>query len=90
LQPSHGIPLRGEDIATAKNAAFSVLVTAELFRSFGARSTSRTFVEVGLFTNLRLFLIVVVNFSLQVQIHHMPMFESILGTEPITMQDCVA
>lgn len=79
----------GGDIQNARNAAFSVLVTAELLRSFGARSTSRTFLEVGPFTNLRLFLIVVVSFSLQVLIHHVPMLESIFGTEPITLRDCV-
>lgn len=34
--------------------AFSVLVFAELFRAFAARSTTRLFWEVGAFTNIRL------------------------------------
>jgi Ca2+-transporting ATPase len=80
----------GDDIQSARNAAFSVLVTAELLRSFGARSASRTLFEVGLLTNLRLFLVVAVSFSLQVLIHHVPVLESIFGTEPITLGDCVA
>ena len=80
----------GDTIHSARNAAFSVLVTAELLRSFGARSASRTIFEVGLFTNLRLLLIVAVSFSLQVLIHHVPVLESIFGTEPITLGDCVA
>ena len=80
----------GGHVQTARNAAFSVLVTAELLRSFGARSMSRTFVQVGLVSNLRLFLIVAISVFLQVLIHHVPVLESIFGTEPITMQDCIA
>jgi P-type Ca2+ transporter type 2C len=80
----------GGNVQTARNAAFSVLVTAELLRSFGARSTTRTVLEVGLFSNLRLVLIVAISVFLQVLIHHVPVLESIFGTEPITVQDCVA
>jgi Ca2+-transporting ATPase len=41
-------------LAEARDAAFSVLVTAELLRAFGARSEVKTIWQVGLFSNLRL------------------------------------
>jgi Ca2+-transporting ATPase len=74
----------------ARNAAFSVLVIAELFRSFGARSETRTVWEVGLFSNLRLFVIVLASFGLQLVIHHSPVFEELFGTQPISLLQCVA
>ena len=74
----------------ARNAAFSVLVIAELFRSFGARSDTRTVWEVGLVSNMRLFAIVMASFALQLVIHHTPVFERLFGTEPISMLQCLA
>ncbi|MGE0022639.1 MAG: cation-translocating P-type ATPase [Hyphomicrobium sp.] len=78
------------DLANARNAAFSVLVIAELLRSFGARSETRSIWEVGLFSNVRLFLIVAVSFALQLVIHHSPLLERIFETEPISVAQCAA
>jgi Ca2+-transporting ATPase len=78
------------NVVDARNAAFSVLVIAELFRSFGARSETRTVWEVGLFSNLRLFVIVLASFGLQLVIHHSPVFEELFGTQPISLLQCVA
>jgi Ca2+-transporting ATPase len=74
----------------ARNAAFSALVIAELLRSFGARSETQTIVQIGLFSNLRLFVIVVASFALQLLIHHWPVLERLFGTEPISLAQCVA
>jgi P-type Ca2+ transporter type 2C len=79
----------GADAATARNAAFSVLVTAELLRALGARSDIRTVFELGVFTNLRLFLVVSVSFALQLLIHHVPVLESLFGTEPVSLLECL-
>jgi Ca2+-transporting ATPase len=77
-------------LAQARNAAFSALVIAELLRSFGARSETRTIVQVGLFSNMRLFAIVMISFALQLWIHHSPVLETLFGTEPISVAQCVA
>jgi Ca2+-transporting ATPase len=78
----------GADLATARNAAFSVLVFAELLRAFGARSDTRPIWELGFFSNLRLFAVVAVSFSLQLVIHHYTLMETLFKTEPITMAQC--
>ena len=77
------------NVVDARNAAFSVLVTAEILRSFGARSQLRTVWEVGLLSNMRLFAVGVVSFGLQLVIHHVPAFETLFGTEPISLAQCV-
>jgi Ca2+-transporting ATPase len=74
----------------ARNAAFSALVIAELLRSFGARSNEQTVLQVGLFSNMRLFIIVVASFALQLLIHHLPVLERLFGTEPISFAQCLA
>ncbi|NOT55449.1 MAG: cation-translocating P-type ATPase [Deltaproteobacteria bacterium] len=78
------------DVAQARNAAFSALVIAELLRSFGARSNEKTVWQLGLFSNMRLFVIVLVSFALQLLIHHWPVLESVFGTEPISLAQCAA
>lgn len=65
--------LESRDLSAARNLAFSVLVFAELFRSFAARSTTRTFWEVGALTNAPLLGVVVVSVLLQVALHYVPM-----------------
>jgi len=77
-------------VADARNAAFSALVFAELLRAFGARSETRTIWQIGLFSNLRLFLIVAVSFALQFFIHHVPVFETLFEAEPISLAQCAA
>ncbi|VEB29819.1 cation efflux transporter [Legionella pneumophila] len=51
-----------KDLIQAQDAAFSVLVTAELLWAFGARSDTKNIWQVGLFSNLRLFFIVSISF----------------------------
>jgi Ca2+-transporting ATPase len=80
----------GAGLATARNAAFSVLVFAELLRAFGARSDSRPIWELGFFSNVRLFAVVAVSFSLQLVIHHYALMEALFKTEPIGMAQCTA
>jgi Ca2+-transporting ATPase len=57
-------------------------------RSFGARSNTRTVWQMGLFTNMRLFLIVAASFSLQLAIHHIPVLQTLFGIEPISFYQC--
>jgi Ca2+-transporting ATPase len=74
----------------ARDAAFTALVIAELLRAFGARSEQRTIWQIGLFSNLRLFLIVAVSFALQLAIHHVPMLQALFQIEPVSLNQCVA
>jgi Ca2+-transporting ATPase len=74
----------------ARNAAFAVLVFEELLRAFSARSATRPVWEVGLFSNLRLVLIVAASFALQLAIHQQPALRSIFGTSPIAPGELAA
>jgi P-type Ca2+ transporter type 2C len=76
-------------LAHARSAAFFVLVIAELLRAFGARSTVRTIWQVGLFSNVRLVLVVIASFALQLAIHSVPVLHRLFGTAPISLRQCV-
>ncbi|KGP62881.1 HAD family hydrolase [Legionella norrlandica] len=78
------------NLIQAQDAAFSVLVTAELLRSFGARSDTKTIWQVGFFSNLRLFFIVSISFLLQILIHHVPMLQELFGIEPVSFSQCLS
>jgi len=73
----------------ARNAAFTTLVIAELFRAFGARSEQRTIWQLGLFSNMRLFMVVAVSFALLLAIHHVPLFQALFQIAPITLDQCI-
>ncbi len=76
-------------IEQARNAAFTTLVIAELFRAFGARSEQRTIWQLGLFSNMRLFFVVAVSFALLLAIHHVPLFQALFQIAPITLDQCI-
>ncbi|MDD5321979.1 MAG: HAD-IC family P-type ATPase [Methylococcales bacterium] len=78
------------NLEQARDAAFTALVIAELLRAFGARSEQRTLWQIGLFSNLRLFLIVTVSFALQLAIHHVSMLQTLFQIEPVSLNQCVA
>ncbi len=80
--------LRARDLAEARNLAFSVLVFGELFRAFAARSATRLFWEVGVFTNVRLLVVVVFSAFLQIALHHMPLAQAALQIGPLSAADC--
>jgi len=80
----------GSDVATARNAAFSVLVISELLRAFGERSDSRSLWQVGVFSNVRLLAVVGASFGLQLVIHHSPAMQTLFQTEPISLGQCLA
>jgi len=80
----------GSGLEHARDAAFTALVITGLLRSFGARSEQRTLWQIGLFSNLRLFLVVAVSFTLQLAIHHVPMLQTLFQIEPVSLNQCVA
>jgi Ca2+-transporting ATPase len=79
--------LRNEDLAAARNLAFTTVVFGELFRAFAARSARRVFWEVGVFSNLGLLGVVVGSATLQIALHHVPLFQMLFGLEPISLSE---
>jgi Ca2+-transporting ATPase len=81
--------LEARSLGEARNLAFSVLVFGELLRAFSARDADRPFWEVGLFSNLRLFFIVLVSMLVQLGIHHIPATQQLFGIGALSLFDCV-
>lgn len=80
--------LRSRDLEEARNLSFTVLVFGELFRAFAARSPTRLFWEMGAFTNMTLFGVVVVSSLLQIGIHHIPATETLFQIGTLSLEDC--
>ncbi|MFO9572932.1 cation-translocating P-type ATPase [Legionella pneumophila serogroup 1] len=81
--------LVNNDLTQAQDAAFSVLVTEELLRAFSARSQTKTIWQLGFFSNLRLFFIVSISFSLQIVIHHIPILRELFGISTVSLTECL-
>ena len=79
--------LKSRDLAQARNLTFFVLVFGELFRAFAARSTTRAFWEVGVFTNLRLLAVVAGSAVLQIAIQHTPATQRAFEIAPLSAPD---
>jgi Ca2+-transporting ATPase len=80
----------GGDTARARDAAFTVLVMAELLRSFGARSSTRGAWQMSLRSNLRLVAVVAASYALQLGIHHMSALQALFGIAPASIVQCLA
>jgi Ca2+-transporting ATPase len=80
--------LQARNLDEARNLAFSVLVFGELLRAFSARDADRPFWEVGVFTNLRLFGIVVISVLVQLGIHHIPATQALFQIGALSFFDC--
>jgi Ca2+-transporting ATPase len=46
--------------------------------------------QVGLLSNIRLFLIVMVSFALQLTIHHVEPLQTLFGTGAVSLNQCIA
>ena len=76
--------LQYRDLDTARTFAFATLVFAEILRSFGARSETKTVWEVGLLSNLRLVLIAAPALVFQLWTHHNPALGTFLKSTEIS------
>ncbi|MDH4452303.1 MAG: cation-translocating P-type ATPase [Verrucomicrobiota bacterium] len=72
-----------QTMEVARTQAFTVLVIAELLRSFGARSETKPVWRISLFTNLNLLLVVSASFAFQIWSHHNDTLGRFLKTTPI-------
>jgi Ca2+-transporting ATPase len=80
--------LRTGTTEAARTYAFSVLVFAELLRSFGARSETKPVWRISLFTNFNLVIVVGISFGLQVWSQHNAMLGRFLKTSSMPFADC--
>jgi Ca2+-transporting ATPase len=74
---------------TARASAFAVLVFAELLRSFGARSETKSVWRISLFTNVNLLIVVAISIGLQLLSQHNAMVGHILKTVYMPFTDCL-
>jgi P-type Ca2+ transporter type 2C len=74
--------------AVARSAAFFVLVTEELLRSFGSRSMEQSMFEAPALSNLRLLAIVGGSFVLQLVITQSEALQPIFGTRSVSLAGC--
>ena len=66
-----------------------MLVVEELLRALSARGTVKTIWQVGLFSNLRLF-VVVASFAMQLAILYLPALQTLFGTAAISPRQYAA
>ncbi len=77
----------GEDLATARTFAFSVLTLSQLFHALNCRSQTRSFFALGPFSNPWLLLAVGVSLLLHLAIIYTPFLEPIFHTVPLSPRD---
>ena len=75
-------------LAMARTSAFTVLVFAELLRSFGARSETKPVWRISLFTNFNLVIVVAISFGLQVGSQRNASLGNFLKTSYMPLADC--
>jgi len=74
----------------ARDATFTTLAIAQLLWAFSARNNGKTIFEIGLLSNLGLFLTASLSFLLQWLIHHASALRSLFAIEPLSLLHFVA
>jgi magnesium-transporting ATPase (P-type) len=80
------------DLTRARTAGFTVLVLAQLFNCFNARSETRSALH-GLFANRWLWVTVLLSAVLQVAVVHLAFLNQAFGTAPLSLEQwgvCIA
>jgi Ca2+-transporting ATPase len=81
--------LRREGEGAARALAFDTLVVSELCRAFAARSPTRLFAQVGVFTNLRLVAVVLLSLLFQLGLHEIPWLIRLFQLPDLSLLDRV-
>jgi Ca2+-transporting ATPase len=81
--------LNSETPELAQTYAFTVLVFAELFRAFGARSETRPVWKINLFSNFKLFLVIFISIAFQIWSHHNEFLAKFFKTSLVSFSDCI-
>jgi len=81
--------LHHESLDLARTHAFTVLVFAELFRSFGARSETKPILKIPFLTNLQLLWVVGISIGLQILSQHNTVMEAFLKASNVPWGDLI-
>jgi len=81
-----GYHLGGRQLELARTMAFSTLVFFQLFYVFACRSERHSILEVGIFTNMYLFVAVVISMILQLAVIYIPFLRGIFHTVPLNAE----
>jgi Ca2+-transporting ATPase len=74
----------------ARDATFTTLAIAQLLWAFSARNNGKTIFEIGLLSNIGLFLTASLSFLLQWIIHHIPALQTLFSIQPLSLRHFVA
>ncbi len=85
----YGYSLRSEGELTARTHVFSFLVFAELFRSFASRSETKTFFQLGPFSNAYHLLAVSIPMTFQMLLHHTDWFTGLFKVHRLGWGECL-
>jgi Ca2+-transporting ATPase len=81
--------LRHENLDIARTHAFAALVYAEILRSFGCRSETKTLWSIGLFSNLKLVAVAAAAILFQPWTHHNALLATFLKTTTMSWSECL-
>jgi P-type Ca2+ transporter type 2C len=85
----YGYSLKYENEAMARTHVFSFLVFAELFRSFASRSETKTFFQMGLFSNVYHLVAVAIPIGFQLVLHHTTFFQEVFKVQAVSWHECL-
>jgi Ca2+-transporting ATPase len=79
--------VENEGIQRARTAAFIVLAVSQLFHSFNCRNQRESLFTIGVFSNAKLILAVLVSFGLQIAAVTVPFLQTVFKTASLTLID---
>lgn len=83
----YGYVLHTQGETEARNLVFTTMVFSQILRAFGARSSTRIFWKVGVFSNLWLLGVVSITGLLQLSLHFIPLSQTLFGLRPLSFSD---
>ncbi len=81
--------LKKETVELARTHAFAMLVYAELFRAFGARSETKPIWKLGVFSNLKLAVVIGLSIFIQPWFHHIEFLENFFKSSSMGWSECL-
>jgi P-type Ca2+ transporter type 2C len=79
--------VEGEGIQRARTAAFIVIAVSQLFHSFNCRNQRESLFTIGVFSNPKLVLAVLISFGLQIVVVTIPFLQGVFKTASLTLID---
>jgi len=76
--------LKESDLMHARGLVFTTVVFSQIFRSFGARSGTLVFWQLGAFSNLWLLGVVIITGCVQLSLHYLPFMQKIFQLGPFS------